>query len=99
MSKTVSKKLKKSNEAAPLDKSPSFHSNLATSFIDQEGVDCTFELHDAEKPSIFKLIGGHKVILAAASPVFKTMFYGSFEDEMPIRINDIPYQAFKWLLW
>lgn len=99
MSFEAVKKLKKSNEPATLERSSSFHSNLATSFIDQEGVDCTFELHDAEKPLVFKQIGAHKIVLAAASPVFKTMFFGSFNDKMPIRINDIPFQAFKWLLW
>lgn len=41
----------------------------------------------------------HKIILAMASPVFETMFFGSFnQKDDPITISDVQADAFKALL-
>ncbi|RVE48468.1 hypothetical protein evm_006904 [Chilo suppressalis] len=58
--------------------------------------DCTFEV--GSEPNIFKL-SGHKLVLAAVSPVFESMFYGSIAEKSNyIRIPDIQPEAFKALL-
>lgn len=61
----------------------------------QKWTDCTFIFNnECGKTSI----SGHKLILAAASPVFEAMFYGSMSNENQISITDIQPEIFKILL-
>lgn len=57
--------------------------------------DCTFSVDSQPKRIIFK---AHKLILAMASPVFETMFYGSLPETKEIKIEDIKPETFKALL-
>ncbi|XP_058176953.1 kelch-like protein 41a [Anopheles ziemanni] len=54
-------------------------------------VDCSFRVGDM----IFHC---HKLILAAASPVFETMFYGSLAEKQTVRIEDIKPSVFERLM-
>ncbi|CRL06976.1 CLUMA_CG020014, isoform A [Clunio marinus] len=58
--------------------------------------DCTFLVGSENNQ---QTLACHKIILAMASPVFETMFYGSFNSSSdPILISDVQADAFKALL-
>uniref|UniRef100_A0A336KAX7 CSON001062 protein n=1 Tax=Culicoides sonorensis TaxID=179676 RepID=A0A336KAX7_CULSO len=78
---------------------PSMHTNLGQSFLDQENVDCEFICRDLLNNNVKRTIGAHKVVLCAASPVFRAMLLGPLKEKGPVTISDVSYQAFKWLLW
>lgn len=40
----------------------------------------------------------HKVILAAGSPVFETMFYGTIKQKSPVRVPDVTSKGFSLML-
>ncbi|XP_058446291.1 BTB/POZ domain-containing protein 6-B-like [Malaya genurostris] len=59
--------------------------------------DCNFLV--GREPKDQKLIAAHKLILAMASPVFHTMFYGSLpENNIMIHVTDLNHAAFHTLL-
>ncbi|XP_058840244.1 BTB/POZ domain-containing protein 2-like [Topomyia yanbarensis] len=59
--------------------------------------DCSFLV--GREPKEQKLVAAHKLILAMASPVFYTMFYGSLpETKMIIPVTDLDHSAFSALL-
>ena len=82
---------------------PNYYSNMAVSmsmldsffemFEKQEQTDVCFKLmNDTSDPSsASELIGAHKFVLAAASPVFKKMFFqtsGSLDKPIEIKVVD-----------
>ncbi|KAL0871349.1 hypothetical protein ABMA27_005090 [Loxostege sticticalis] len=54
--------------------------------------DCTFLVGSEQ------LVSAHKVVLAAASPVFAAMFYGGMPEKGPIQIDDIEPDTFIEML-
>lgn len=40
----------------------------------------------------------HKVILAAGSPVFKTMFFGTIKQKSPVYVPDVTSKGFSLML-
>ena len=40
----------------------------------------------------------HKIILAAGSPVFETMFYGTIKEKSPVRVPDVTSTGFSLML-
>lgn len=43
-------------------------------------------------------IKGHRLILSAASPVFRAMFSGRFRERNRVEIDDIPHSTFQRLM-
>lgn len=56
-------------------------------------VDCTFKVNGGDK-----LYNCHKLILAAASPVFEAMFYGALAEKQTVKIADIRPCVFERML-
>ncbi|CAG9784721.1 unnamed protein product [Diatraea saccharalis] len=71
--------------------------NQRVSHLLQSGecCDCTFLVGSEPNRSRLK---AHKVILAAASPVFMAMFYGSMAEKGPIEILDLQPEDFETIL-
>ncbi|XP_055303109.1 kelch-like protein 41a [Sitodiplosis mosellana] len=87
----------------PLDATvtTSFSSNAAARatkklFLDEDSANFHF-VFDSDNDRPMKL-PVHKIILAAASPVFHTMFYGSLEEKTEVEIVDVSFGAFKEFL-
>lgn len=83
-----------------------FHSKLAQYFLEQDSVDCMFELpyynRETKVKEGTKLIGAHRIILTAACPMFDKMFRDDLseaEKKSVFRINDVSFDDFKWFLW
>lgn len=64
---------------------------------DRKYTDCVFEFID--KKAIKYEIHAHKYLLAIASPVFHTMFYGELKETSPILIEDISHGVFQKMIW
>jgi hypothetical protein len=72
------------------------------------GYDCAGLFHkyiDATEYDVTFYAGGekevlkaHKIILAAGSPVFKSMFYGSLESQNEVKVPDCSPDALKSLI-
>ncbi|XP_063700002.1 BTB/POZ domain-containing protein 1-like isoform X1 [Culicoides brevitarsis] len=79
-----------------------FKSTLTNFLTSQLHCDVTFVFKDENGK--FSKIGAHKVILAAASEVFETMFFGetvksnAVKQENELEIKEISFDAFKALL-
>jgi hypothetical protein len=58
--------------------------------------DCSFVMGE----QLSQEIKAHKVVLAAASPVFETMFFGSmvYDNDQPIKVVDIDFKTFVAML-
>ncbi|XP_016952069.1 uncharacterized protein LOC108025898 [Drosophila biarmipes] len=64
----------------------------------EKWADCRFLVGSGSSPSQ-RLIAGHKLLLAMASPVFERMFYGNLPDKTdPIVIPDVQPEAFEAML-
>lgn len=50
------------------------------------------------KPPPFKRVPAHKIMLAAASPVFHAMFFGDLAEPADVEIKDVSSEAFKEFL-
>ncbi|XP_037810332.1 BTB/POZ domain-containing protein 6-A-like [Lucilia sericata] len=71
--------------------------NISCLLQSEELTDCRFLVGDASPNQ--KIISAHKLVLAVASPVFKTMFYGDLaEKNDPILIPDIQPDIFQTML-
>lgn len=70
-------------------------SNIAHLFIDAETADVNFIF---ETNGTTETIPAHKCILAAASPVFRQMFYGELKEGTDIHIVDSNVDGFKVFL-
>lgn len=70
-------------------------SNVAGLYIDAETADVNF-IFDSD--GVSEYVPAHKCILAAASPVFKRMFYGELKEGSEIRIVDVCADGFKAFL-
>lgn len=78
-----------------------FSSDVATQviknlFLDENSADFRF-VFDSDSDQPLKL-PVHKIILAAVSPVFHTMFYGSLKEKEEVEIADVSYESFKEFL-
>ncbi|XP_017042160.1 uncharacterized protein LOC108088724 [Drosophila ficusphila] len=64
----------------------------------EKWADCHFLVGSGSSPNQ-RLIAGHKLLLAMASPVFERMFYGNLPDKTdPIVIPDVQPEAFEAML-
>lgn len=70
---------------------------FADFFLDEQIADINFVFQDEDNDSTEK-IPAHKLILAAGSPVFKTMFLGSLPEKRDIPIVDATAEGFRAFL-
>lgn len=83
------------------EKNESFHIGLGEVLLEQDGIDCIFEVL-YEETNAWKQIGAHKIVLSAESPIFKKLFQEKWKDKdltNIIRLPNVTYQALMWLLW
>lgn len=65
-------------------------------FMDESTADVTFECGPENETPVN--VPAHRLVLAACSPVFKTMFYGSLPEKSQIRLTDTTADGFKEFL-
>lgn len=80
-------------------------SNFEKLFLDESTADVNFVFKTSTSKSsedtedkakcVVQYVPAHKIILAASSTVFHTMFYGSLKEGAKVKIEDAPIEAFK----